>query len=142
MQIASPQCKKKHEHTPLLPGTESPTIDEQYSIALLARGNIAIGCVFFTLGFCLAFPGVALLQFLRIDLAAAPATQTLVGVIQVIPFNLKVFVAFASDCVPIWGQRRKPYMVGGVIVLSASWLLLSLAKPSLGSLCVLLLGGC
>ena len=30
-----------------------------------------------------------------------------------LPFGFKLFYGMVSDCVPIFGQHRKPYLVGG-----------------------------
>jgi hypothetical protein len=48
------------------------------------------------------------------------------------PWNLKILFAFLSDCVPIFGQRRKPYFFGGIMLQALAWLMLGLAPPSIG----------
>ena len=48
------------------------------------------------------------------------------------PWNLKILFAFLSDCVPIFGQRRKPYFFMGIVVQAAGWLILGLSPASIG----------
>ena len=54
-----------------------------------------------------------------------PAEQAFLGsVISGLPWNLKIFVAFASDVLPICGYRRLTYMAIGFILQGGGWLLL------------------
>jgi hypothetical protein len=77
--------------------------------------------------------GVAMRYYLVNRLEATPAIQELIyGVMGACPWNFKILVAFISDCVPIYGYRRKPYMLIGVTTQVAGLLLLGLAPPSIG----------
>ena len=107
--------------------------------------NIALPVFYFMLGFNLKLPFVAQRQYLRRVLKASPANQALVlSVIAQIPWQLKLFYAFLSDSTPINGQRRKPYMIIGVIIFTISWILLGSIRPapSIGWTSVLLFSGC
>ena len=99
------------------------------------------------------FPGVALRFFLSsggggesgggeeggghgdVGLALSPALQAVVyGVVLSLPWNLKILVAFLSDCVPLWGgQRRRPYLVVGLLLQALGWWALALAGGTLSS---------
>ena len=53
------------------------------------------------------------------------------------PWNFKICFAFISDCVPICGQRRKPYLFVGATVQGLGWLLLGVLPASIGALAVI-----
>ena len=56
-----------------------------------------------------------------------PADQALVGgVVGALPWNLKIFVAFTSDVLPLCGSRRKAYLLIGMLLQGGAWLLLGL----------------
>jgi len=102
--------------------------------------NFSIPVFYCILGFALRYPTVALRRFMIDTLHVAPAMQSLVvGVVMYLPFSMKIFFAFLSDGVPILGQRRKPYMLGGVIMAAAAWITLgALEKPSIDVTAMLL----
>ena len=104
--------------------------------------NIAIPIFYFTLGFLLRFPSLPLRLYLRNTIGATPGQQAVVfAVVMGMPWNLKVFIGFFSDTVPIRGQRRKPYMFFGTILCTTSWLLFGLypsEKAPIGIVCLLL----
>lgn len=113
---------------------------EEINTNLCRLGNLPIPVFYFMLGFALRFPVVALREFLIHKLYATPPVQTLVNsVVMFLPFSLKIFLAFFSDSMPILGQRRKPYILLGVVICSLSWVTLgSIVEPSLTQVCVLL----
>ena len=102
--------------------------------------NFSIPVFYFILGFALRYPTVALRRFMIAYLKVSPAMQSLVvGVVMYLPFSMKIFFAFLSDGVPILGQRRKPYMIGGVIMAAAAWITLgALDAPSVDTTAMLL----
>lgn len=67
-----------------------------------------------------------LTYYLNMEGTATTSARALIS----IPWSFKVFIGILSDCVPIWGYRRRPYMVLGwsVTVLS----LLAMASSPLG----------
>ncbi|KAG1690324.1 hypothetical protein DVH05_028205 [Phytophthora capsici] len=49
-----------------------------------------------------------------------PGSQTTTATVMVqLPWSFKVFYGIVSDCFPLWGYRRRPYMVIGWIVTLA-----------------------
>ena len=57
--------------------------------------SIAIPVFYFTLGFLLSFPKLAIRFFLRDHIGATPGQQALVfSVVMGMPWNLKVFIGF------------------------------------------------
>jgi hypothetical protein len=65
--------------------------------------------------------------YLNMEGAATTSARALLG----IPWSLKVFIGILSDCVPIGGYRRRPYMVLGWSV--ASLCLYAMAYVPLGA---------
>ena len=81
--------------------------------------------IHFAVGITNTMQGVAMRVYQIDTLKASPSIQDLIGgVLMSAPWNLKIFFAFLSDCVPICGQRRKPYFFAGAIVQAAGWLAL------------------
>lgn len=102
--------------------------------------NCTIPLFYFILGFALRYPTVALRVFMIKELVVEPHEQSLIaGVVMLLPFSLKIFFAFISDGVAILGQRRKPYMIGGVLLAAGAWITLGLLeRPSIAATSVLL----
>ncbi|KAF4655321.1 hypothetical protein FOL47_009483 [Perkinsus chesapeaki] len=71
--------------------------------------------------------------YMKEDLLMSPATSALIWGISRIPWLLKPILAFISDSIPIFGYRRKPYLIGsaGVHVISLCLLSLCHAPHSL-----------
>ena len=69
-----------------------------------------------------------------LDLGATEAQQTTLASIATLPSALKILFGFWSDNVPIAGRRRKPYMLLGWILVSASmaalWMTCDLSLPN------------
>ncbi|CAI5712439.1 unnamed protein product [Hyaloperonospora brassicae] len=60
-----------------------------------------------------------------------PGSQTTTASVMVqLPWSFKVFYGIVSDCFPLWGYRRRPYMVMGWIVSIA--MLLGMALTPAG----------
>jgi hypothetical protein len=60
-------------------------------------------------------------------LNAEPPMQTTVGILQTLPWSLKLAFGFLSDAVPIFGMHRKPYLTAGAVLYSTVFLLYSLS---------------
>ncbi|GMF37559.1 unnamed protein product [Phytophthora fragariaefolia] len=55
-----------------------------------------------------------------------PGSQTTTAFVLVqMPWSFKVFYGILSDCFPIWGYRRRPYILGGWVVALLMLLILS-----------------
>jgi MFS family permease len=65
-----------------------------------------------------------LLNVYPIDLGATEAQQTMIASIATLPSALKIIFGFVSDNVPIYGYRRKPYMLLGWILTIGSMIVL------------------
>ena len=130
---------------------QNPVGDELLSKANAQKANIfkpssiAIPVFYFTLGFLMTFPRLAIRLYLRDHLGASPGQQAIVfSVVMGMPWNLKVFIGFLSDTKPIRGLRRKPYMFIGTFVCATAWILLGLwpqESLAIGWMCMLLFLG-
>jgi folate/biopterin transporter len=87
--------------------------------------------LWFTLGISNSFPNVANQFYFMNFVHASPETQAMIGVFTGIAWNLKIAVAFTSDCQPIFGYRRKPYLILGLILYMSSYAWLSIIPPSI-----------
>ncbi|MGK7939693.1 MAG: folate/biopterin family MFS transporter [Crocosphaera sp.] len=85
---------------------------------------LAILSVYFVQGI-LGLARLAVSFFLKDDLGLTPAqTGALIGV-AAIPWVIKPFFGFLSDGLPIFGYRRRPYLVLSGLLGSLSWVLLA-----------------
>ena len=84
------------------------------------------------LGFTFSFPGVALQFHLMEDLKMPPvAMAALMGVIST-PWIFKPVYGIISDTFPLFGWRRKSYILLGCMVGGLSWWALPWAPDSIG----------
>ena len=84
-----------------------------------------------------SFPTVAIKIYQIRVLKATPSVQQSMNVLSSFGWNLKLLVAFVSDCVPICYYRRRPYLVLGLVSYMVSYFALS-ATASVGSATFLL----
>jgi hypothetical protein len=89
---------------------------------------IVLPLIHFMVGFMNTFPATPWQEYLvHGPHPVSPADQTLInGVVNAIPWNLKLLAAFVSDVAPIFGRRRVPYLILGCILKGGSWLSLGL----------------
>lgn len=87
-------------------------------VALLA------GLVYFTQG-ALGVVGVALPVYLR-GLGWSISEIAVISSIVAFPWVLKIFYGLLSDCLPIFGYRRKSYLILFPVLAGIGWLSLSL----------------
>ncbi|KAK9802751.1 hypothetical protein WJX73_008456 [Symbiochloris irregularis] len=81
----------------------------------------AIGAVYFVQGI-LGLSRLALTYFYKDEFHLQPATVALVMSFGAAPWVIKPLYGFLSDTVPIWGYRRRSYLILGGVVGAASWL--------------------
>ncbi len=123
--------------------TRCPCYPRAGDVNIFTSRNLAIPVFYTMLGFLLKFPYIALRFYMRDTLKATPPQQAIVySVVMGMPWNFKMVYGFISDTCPIRGRRRKPYMLGGTICCSASWLLFGVwhfpDPPAMGLMCALL----
>lgn len=92
---------------------------------LLRTENIAVPACYLLVGLLQGLSSVAI-NVMPLDLGATEAQQTTLSSIRSLPASFKLIFGFWSDNVSIGGYRRKPYMLLGWFVASASMLMLLL----------------
>jgi folate/biopterin transporter len=86
---------------------------------------IAILLVYFVQGI-LGLARLAVSFFLKDELNLSPAqVSALLGIVA-IPWMIKPVFGFVSDGLPLFGYRRRPYLILSGVVGAASWLVLAL----------------
>ncbi|BAZ44712.1 folate/biopterin transporter [Chondrocystis sp. NIES-4102] len=99
----------------------------------------AILTVYFVQGI-LGLARLAVSFFLKDDLGLTPAEVAALTGISSIPWIIKPLFGFMSDGLPIFGYRRRPYLILSGILGSLSWLALStLVNSALTATLVILL---
>lgn len=76
------------------------------------------------LGFCFQFPAVAMRYWMMETVQVSPAQMAAIFGVVSIPWCMKPFFGFISDAKPIFGYRRKPYMIIFAYLSSLMWILL------------------
>ena len=95
------------------------------SCQLLRPENIAIPMCYLLVGLLQGLSS-PLINVLPLDLGASEAQQTTLSGIRSLPASFKLIFGFLSDNIPIAGYRRKPYMIMGWLLASASLFMLIL----------------
>ncbi|GAB5353267.1 hypothetical protein AAMO2058_000022800 [Amorphochlora amoebiformis] len=109
---------------------ESPQLEGRMKfLQAQATDRYHLLALWFTMGLTNAFPAVGLRFYMIHDLKASPYVQALIGVLTGVAWNLKIVVAFVSDCLPIGGYHRKPYLVLGVVVNCVGYAIISNTNP-------------
>jgi MFS family permease len=68
--------------------------------------------------------------FYKDDFGMSPAAVSMANSLTAIPWIIKPFWGFISDCFPIFGYRRKPYLtIFGLVGVSA-WVFMALVVNS------------
>mgnify|MGYP006270460627 CR=1 FL=1 len=89
----------------------------------------AILLVYFVQGI-LGLARLAVSFFLKDDLGLSPATVGALTGIATLPWTIKPLFGFISDGLPIFGYRRRPYLMLSGILGAASWLALATVVQS------------
>lgn len=98
----------------------------------MKRSSILL--LFYTvLGFTQILPGVSINYWARDELHLSPSTTGVATSMISLPWIAKPLVGFMSDCVPIFGYRRKSYLVLASFGASAMWMLLAAVPAAVWS---------
>ena len=87
---------------------------------LLRPENMAVPVCYLLVGLLLGLSS-PLINAFPLDLQATEAQQTSISAIRSLPASFKLLFGFLSDSTPLFGYRRKSYMLVGWIVCSASY---------------------
>jgi MFS family permease len=86
------------------------------------KKNVAIVLAYFSIGVVQSFPSTPLNIYLVETLNAEPQLQNTIGILQTLPWSMKLAFGFLSDAVPIFGMHRKPYLCLGSLLFSLSFI--------------------
>ncbi|CAB1114355.1 unnamed protein product [Ectocarpus sp. CCAP 1310/34] len=94
--------------------------DEELNIYSLA--SLAIVMSYFSIGVALELLYTPIAYYLIDDLGAESGVYTVWVILVTLPWSFKAAYGFLSDCMPIHGLKRKPYMLigWGIHILSNS----------------------
>jgi MFS family permease len=117
--------------------SEVENVSDEYCVFLdpWHRDNIGIFSSYLAVGFSMYFI-LTPLNFYMIDvLDATPGEQSIIIGLTNLPWALKMFCGFITDSYPIYGLRRKPYLLGGWLLYCLCNLVLAVVvKPNLAVL--------
>jgi hypothetical protein len=89
-------------------------------LQLLRKENIAIPACYLLVGILQGLSG-PLMNVYPMDLNATEAQQTTISTLKSLPASLKLIFGFISDNYPIFGYRRKSYMLIGWAMSAAAF---------------------
>lgn len=91
-------------------------------------GLFLTGFVYFSQG-AIGIAGISLALYLR-RLGWSVTEITTAGSIVALPWVMKIFYGLISDTLPLWGYRRKSYLVVCALLAAAGWLWVSFLPVS------------
>eukprot|EP00474_Spongospora_subterranea_P009322 CRZ09780.1 hypothetical protein [Spongospora subterranea] len=93
---------------------------------------ITTSVFYFILGVLIAMPALPIKKLLMDNLHAQPAEMAFIFSMMTIPWALKPLYGLLSDSCPIRGQRRRPYIIIGMLTNSLVWLYLAAIEETAG----------
>ncbi|KAM0924678.1 hypothetical protein ACQ4PT_004632 [Festuca glaucescens] len=104
-------------------GSSSSTSKSGYSKAFgvdLSPDNVAVATVYFVQG-VLGLSRLAVSFYLKDDLQLDPAETAVITGFSALPWLVKPLYGFISDSVPLFGYRRRSYLILSGILGAISW---------------------
>jgi folate/biopterin transporter len=86
--------------------------------------NVPLLSFYLLLGFCFQFPTVAMRYWMMEEVRVSPAQMSAIFGVVAIPWCMKPIYGFISDSYPLFGLRRRPYMVIMSYVSCLMWIIL------------------
>ena len=112
--------------------------DASIAYDIYRKENLAIIMAYFSVGLVSSFLATPMNIYLVNVLNAEPQMQNTIGILQTLPWSLKLVFGFLSDTVPIFGLHRKPYLAIGAMLYSFAYMTYSV----MGWHNVVFLSGC
>mmetsp|Transcript_28542 Transcript_28542/g.71525 ORF Transcript_28542/g.71525 Transcript_28542/m.71525 type:complete len:546 (-) Transcript_28542:208-1845(-) len=101
---------------------------------------VAIGMVYLVQGI-LGLSRLAVSFYMKDDLGLDPATTTMLAGVGAFPWLIKPLYGFLSDTVPLFGYRRRSYLLVCGLISASSWLALATVVDSTPGLLIALIAG-
>lgn len=148
-RVRTVRCRVGENHTPAETPTDAPPSSDAPPATGL-RGFLqhrvlsgfdptpelaAILIVYFIQG-ALGISRLALTFFFKDDLGLGPAEVASLTAISILPWLIKPLYGFMTDSVPLFGYRRRSYLVGAGALGGASWLWLATSATSVQAVAV------
>ncbi|KAB2067514.1 hypothetical protein ERO13_A09G216700v2 [Gossypium hirsutum] len=106
----------------------------------LSPDNVAVAMVYFVQG-VLGLARLAVSFYLKDDLHLDPAETAVVTGFSALPWLVKPLYGFISDSIPLFGYRRRSYLVLSGLLGALSWsLMATFVDSKYGAACCILLG--
>jgi uncharacterized membrane protein YfcA len=96
--------------------------DEGLPYNLYRIENVAIPIAYFAVGIVGSLLSTPLNVYLVEVLNAEPQMQNTIGILQTLPWSLKLLFGFLSDACPIRGYHRIPYLAMGSLIYSSAFI--------------------
>lgn len=101
---------------------DQEAIDAGIPFSIYRKENFAIVMAYFSVGVVTSFLSTPLNVYLVDVLDAEPRMQNTIGILQTLPWSLKLVFGFLSDACPIYGMHRKPYLAFGSLLYSCAFM--------------------
>jgi hypothetical protein len=98
-------------------------LSREEAIQLLRYSVILV--FYFILGVTMELPSLAIFWHMRDQYGVSPAKYQMMMTDMQIPWTIKWVFGFISDVFPIMGYRRRPYIMGAMMLCSVAWYLQS-----------------
>eukprot|EP00286_Rhodomonas_abbreviata_P023237 CAMPEP_0181301162 /NCGR_PEP_ID=MMETSP1101-20121128/7274_1 /TAXON_ID=46948 /ORGANISM="Rhodomonas abbreviata, Strain Caron Lab Isolate" /LENGTH=483 /DNA_ID=CAMNT_0023406443 /DNA_START=301 /DNA_END=1752 /DNA_ORIENTATION=- len=121
ISLVAPDSDPLRSARPVGPGKSKEEQEKNREVTLVC---IAAGWVMFLEGIN-GMSGLAVSYFFKNTLKVEPATLSSIGSITALPWTCKPLYGFISDGFPLFGYRRKPYLLLAGVFGSISWFLMS-----------------
>lgn len=89
---------------------------------IFRKENLAITMAYLSVGLVTSLLQTPLNIYMVHTLNAEPSLQNTIGILQTLPWSLKLVFGFLSDSCPMYGMQRKPYLTMGALVYSFAFL--------------------
>ncbi|RYY81011.1 hypothetical protein EON63_16385 [archaeon] len=96
--------------------------DASIAYDIYRKENLAIIMAYFSVGLVSSFLATPMNIYLVNTLNAEPQMQNTIGILQTLPWSMKLVFGFLSDTVPIFGLHRKPYLAIGAMLYSFAYM--------------------
>ncbi|KAK1940858.1 hypothetical protein P3T76_007564 [Phytophthora citrophthora] len=123
----TPNASYTHVKTPDPASLEGGALREGGTPSLTSRDSIGLLFQYAAVGINYGLLPATVYPFLQQYLNATGSQVTTASTLVILPWSFKVFYGILSDCVPLWGYRRKIWMLIGwamclimLIVMAAS----------------------
>jgi MFS family permease len=128
---------KVYDYAPLTAEDMKEGFVPEWMFKIYSLPNLAIPMSYFCVGIALQLLRTPLIVYFIQDMDASASDVNVLFTVMAVPWCFKVFYGLLSDCMPIGGQRRKPYFFVGWLVYVMSNIVLAVTpKPSI-RMCIL-----